>query len=144
MDKKKVKELIQEVISNNVDSLEFGNDKHNAPLRKANSLLHDALIELGKSDWVSVEDGLPPYKVKYLWLACDKDGELVLFKDKPFRDDWYGFWSKWKSGIDYNCNDEITARDHRNKRFTIPRNNIDLSWEDEPIKVKLVFEKIGE
>ena len=61
MDKKKVKELIQEVISNNVDSLEFGNDKHNAPLRKANSLLHDALIELGKSDWVSVEDGLPPY-----------------------------------------------------------------------------------
>ena len=61
MDKKKVKELIQGVISNNVDSLEFGNDKHNAPLRKANSLLHDALIELGKSDWVSVEDGLPPY-----------------------------------------------------------------------------------
>lgn len=61
MDKKKVKELIQEVISNNVDSLEFGNDNHNAPLRKANSLLHDALIELGKSDWVSVEDGLPPY-----------------------------------------------------------------------------------
>ena len=57
MDKKKVTELIQEVISNNVDSLEFGNDKHNAPLRKANSLLHDALIELGKSDWVSVEDG---------------------------------------------------------------------------------------
>ena len=43
MDKKKVTELIQEVISNNVDSLEFGNDKHNAPLRKANSLLHDAL-----------------------------------------------------------------------------------------------------
>ena len=38
MDKKKVKELIQEVIINNVDSLEFGNDKHNAPLRKANSL----------------------------------------------------------------------------------------------------------
>lgn len=61
MDKKKVKELIQEVIINNVDSLEFGNDKHNAPLRKANSLLHDALIELGKPDWVSVEDGLPPY-----------------------------------------------------------------------------------
>lgn len=83
-------------------------------------------------------------KVKYLWLACDEDGELVLFKEKPSRDEWYGFWSKWKSGIAYNCNDEITAREHRNKRFTIPRNNIDLSWEDEPIKVKLVFEKIGE
>ena len=38
-------------------------------------------------------------KVKYLWLACDEDGELVLFKEKPFRDEWYGFWSKWKSGI---------------------------------------------
>lgn len=50
MDKKKVKELIQEVIVGNIDSLEFGSDKHNAPLRKANSLLHDALIELGKSD----------------------------------------------------------------------------------------------
>lgn len=77
MDKKKVKELIQEVISNNVDSLEFGNDKHNAPLRKANSLLHDALIELGKSDWVSVEDGLPEYGEKV--FAYDKE-----MQDYPF------------------------------------------------------------
>ena len=60
MDKKKVKELIQEVIRNNVDSLEFGNDRHNAPLRKANTLLHDALIELSKSDWISVEDEPAP------------------------------------------------------------------------------------
>ena len=51
MDKKKVKELIQEVISNNVDSLEFGNDKHNAPLRKANSLLHDVMVK--------------PYRIKH-------------------------------------------------------------------------------
>lgn len=64
MDKKKVKELIQEVIRNNVDSLEFGNDKHNAPLRKANTLLHDALIELSKSDWISVEERLPEYGEK--------------------------------------------------------------------------------
>jgi len=77
MDKKKVKELIQEVIRNNVDSLEFGNDKHNAPLRKANSLLHDALIELGKSDWVSVEDGLPEYCEKV--FAYDKE-----MQDYPF------------------------------------------------------------
>lgn len=70
MNKKKVKELIQEVISSNIDRLEFGSDKHNAHLRKANSLLHDALIELGKSDWVSVEDGLPPY------------GEEVFVKSK--------------------------------------------------------------
>lgn len=77
MDKKKVIELIQEVIRNNVDSLEFGNDKHNAPLRKANGLLHDALIELGKSDWVSVEDGLPEYGEKV--FAYDKE-----MPDYPF------------------------------------------------------------
>lgn len=77
MDKKKVIELIQEVIHNNVDSLEFGSDKHNAPLRKANSLLHDALIELGKSDWVSVEDGLPEYGEKV--FAYDKE-----MQDYPF------------------------------------------------------------
>lgn len=79
MDKKKVKELIQEVISNNVDSLEFGNDKHNAPLRKANSLLHDALIELGKSDWVSVEDGLPPY-----------EDDVLVCNEKEPSDMWFG------------------------------------------------------
>lgn len=77
MDKKKVIELIQEVIRNNVDSLEFGSDKHNAPLRKANCLLHDALIELGKSDWVSVEDGLPEYGEKV--FAYDKE-----MQDYPF------------------------------------------------------------
>ena len=77
MDKKKVKELIQQVIRNNVDSLEFGSDKHNAPLRKANGLLHDALIELGKSDWVSVEDGLPEYGEKV--FAYDKE-----MQDYPF------------------------------------------------------------
>ena len=77
MDKKKVIELIQQVIRNNVDSLEFGSDKHNAPLRKANGLLHDALIELGKSDWVSVEDGLPEYGEKV--FAYDKE-----MQDYPF------------------------------------------------------------
>lgn len=70
MDKKKVKELIQEVIRNNIDSLEFGNDRHNAPLRKANTLLHDALIELSKSDWISVEDRLPLYDEKV--FVCNK------------------------------------------------------------------------
>lgn len=101
MDKKKVKELIQEVIINNVDSLKFGNDKHNAPLRKANSLLHDALIELGKSDWVSVEDELPPYgeevfvtskmapdnvfknrRVECATVTKDSNGFIILWKGR--------------------------------------------------------------
>lgn len=99
MDKKKVKELIQEVISNNVDSLEFGNDKHNAPLRKANSLLHDALIELGKSDWVSVEDELPPYD-KVVWVTSKMSPDNV-FKNKRVEcatvpKDSNGFIILWK------------------------------------------------
>ena len=78
MDKKKVIELIQEVIRNNVDSFEFGSDKHNAPLRKANGLLHDALIELGKSDWVSVDDGLPDYGESV--LITNKDAPEIVLK----------------------------------------------------------------
>lgn len=78
MDKKKVKELIQEVIRNNVDSLEFGNGKHNAPLRKANTLLHDALIELSKSDWISVEDEPAPR----LGWDCSWNDIVVCYKDK--------------------------------------------------------------
>lgn len=78
MDKIKVKELIQEVIRNNIDSLEFESDKHNAPLRKANSLLHDALIELEKSDWVSVEDGLPPYDESV--LVTNKETPKIVLK----------------------------------------------------------------
>ena len=100
MDKKKVKELIQEVISNNVDSLEFGNDKHNAPLRKANSLLHDALIELGKSDWVSVEDGLPPYGEEV--FVTSKMAPDNVFKNRRVEcatvtKDSNGFIILWKS-----------------------------------------------
>lgn len=58
MDKKKVKELIEQA-------------KHLAILRKYKNrqtylnncicCLKEALEELSKSDWVSVEDGLPPY-----------------------------------------------------------------------------------
>ena len=84
MDKKKVIELIQQVIRNNVDSLEFGSDKHNAPLRKANGLLHDALIELGKSDWVSVEDGLPEYGEKV--FAYDKEMQDYPFVTMRYKD----------------------------------------------------------
>lgn len=85
MDKKKVKELIQEVIRNNVDSLEFGNDKHNAPLRKANTLLHDALIELSKSDWISVEERLPEFGENV--VARTKGGYMnVSYRRKIPRD----------------------------------------------------------
>ena len=91
MDKKKVKELIQEVIRNNVDSLEFGNDKHNAPLRKANSLLHDALIELGKSDWVSVKNGLPPIDEEVIVLTTAGRISFGHIVDKKIAKDYNGW-----------------------------------------------------
>lgn len=78
MNKKKVKELIQEVMRNNVDSLEFGNDKHNALIRKANMLLYDALIELSRSDWISVEDASAP---RLEWDGSWND-IVVCYKDK--------------------------------------------------------------
>ena len=74
MDKKKVKELIQKA-------------KHLAILRKYENrqtylnncicCLEDALKELSKSDWVSVEDGLPEYGEKV--FAYDKE-----MQDYPF------------------------------------------------------------
>lgn len=74
MDKKKVKKLIQKA-------------KHLAILRKYENrqtylnncicCLEDALKELSKSDWVSVEDGLPEYGEKV--FAYDKE-----MQDFPF------------------------------------------------------------
>ena len=51
MDKKKVKELIQEAIIWSKQA-----NQHSVV-----SNLEEALKELSKSDWVSVEDGLPEY-----------------------------------------------------------------------------------
>lgn len=61
MDKKKVIELIQSVINENTDNISFGDDRHNEHLRTANAVLRCVLLELRKSDWISVEDELPPY-----------------------------------------------------------------------------------
>lgn len=75
MDKKKVKELIEEA-------------KHLAILRKYENrqtylnncicCLKEALEELSKSDWVFVEDGLPPKNV--VVRVCNKQNpdDLVL------------------------------------------------------------------
>lgn len=73
----KAKELIRKVIANNVDSLEFGDDKHNAPLRKANSLLSDALLELSRFDWISVEKELPDLNEPV--IVCNKENPNDLW-----------------------------------------------------------------
>lgn len=76
MDKKKVKELIQKA-------------KHLAILRKYENRqtylnncicrLEEALKELQKSDWVSVEDELPPY-----------EEDVLVCNEKEPSDMWFG------------------------------------------------------
>ena len=77
MDKKKVEELIQEA-------------KHLAILRKYENRqtylnncicrLEEALKELNKPDWVSVEDELPPYD-KVVWVTSKMSPDNV-FKNR--------------------------------------------------------------
>lgn len=96
MDKKKVKELIEEA-------------KHLAILRKYENrqtylnncicCLKEALEELSKSDWVSVEDELPPYD-KVVWVTSKMSPDNV-FKNKRVEcatvpKDSNGFIILWK------------------------------------------------
>ena len=77
MDKKKVKELIQKA-------------KHLAILRKYENRqtylnncicrLEEALKELNKPDWVSVEDELPPYD-KVVWVTSKMSPDTI-FKNR--------------------------------------------------------------
>lgn len=88
MDKKKVKELIEEA-------------KHLAILRKYENrqtylnncicCLKEALEELSKSDWVSVEDGLPPVDKEVVVLTTD--GEICFghIVDKKIAKDYNGW-----------------------------------------------------
>lgn len=60
-----------------------------------------------------------------MWVARDKDGELVLYKGKPVRshskDKWVSFGVNWEN-------------------FTIDESLFpDLKWEDEPIEVELTI-----
>ena len=71
MDKKKVKELIEQAIGVNLNNLVVGDNKHNAPINQANALLNEALKELSKSDWISVEEGLPPFDKDVLTKTND-------------------------------------------------------------------------
>ena len=67
MDKKKVKELIEQAIIWSRQANQYS----------VISNLEEALKELNKSDWVSVEDGLPEYCEKV--FAYDKE-----MQDYPF------------------------------------------------------------
>lgn len=62
MDKKKVKELIEQ-IQKYCDQAYSPNwqPKSFEEFVKLGNICREAIKELSKSDWVSVEDGLPPY-----------------------------------------------------------------------------------
>lgn len=74
MDKKKVKELVEDTLLM-VDTIEGYDDGDTEQLLNVRRKLNDALEELSKSDWVSVEDGLPEY------------GEEVLVTSNVIPDD---------------------------------------------------------
>ena len=63
MNKNKVTEQIEDTILM-VDTIEGFDDGDTEQLSNVMRKLNDALEEIHKSDWVSVEDGLPPYGEK--------------------------------------------------------------------------------
>ncbi len=69
MDKKKVKEKLDK-IQRTLDSLRGYNDRINKLVLILDDCIKDALKELSKSDWISVEDRLPLYDEKV--FVCNK------------------------------------------------------------------------
>ena len=89
MDKKKVKELIEQAIIWSRQANQYS----------VISNLEEALKELNKSDWVSVEDELPPYD-KIVWVTSKMSPDNV-FKNKRVEcatvpKDSNGFIILWK------------------------------------------------
>ena len=89
MDKKKVKELIEQAIIWSRQANQYS----------VISNLEEALKELNKSDWVSVEDELPPYD-KVVWVTSKMSPDNV-FKNKRVEGatvpkDSNGFIILWK------------------------------------------------
>ena len=89
MDKKKVKELIEQAIIWSRQANQYS----------VISNLEEALKELNKSDWVSVEDELPPYD-KVVWVTSKMSPDNV-FKNRRVEcatvtKDSNGFIILWK------------------------------------------------
>lgn len=78
MNKRKVKELIEKAIQD-LSATDMG-------ILYTQSTLQQALEELSKSDWVSVEDELPPYD-EDVWVTDRYNTDFVMktsrIKSKP-------------------------------------------------------------
>lgn len=98
MDKKKVKEYL---IKAKKALLRYEKAGDKASFMRAFNLIQDAGLELSKSDWVSVEDGLPPYgeevfvtskmapdnvfknrRVECATVTKDSNGFIILWKGR--------------------------------------------------------------
>lgn len=100
MDKKKVKELIQRALVW-IDPMTTESANYEMAIEMAAKNLEFAMEELSKSDWVSVEDGLPPYgeevfvtskmapdnvfqnrRVECATVPKDSNGFIILWKGR--------------------------------------------------------------
>lgn len=100
MDKKKVEELIEQ-IQKYCDQAYSPNwqPKSFEEFVKLGNICREAIKELSKSDWVSVEDELPPYD-KVVWVTSKMSPDNV-FKNKRVEcatvpKDSNGFIILWK------------------------------------------------
>lgn len=75
MDKKKVKELIKKGMLYQSKSSHVSSYKE-----KAKNCFEEALNELQKSDWISIEEDLPPYD-KVVWVTSKMSPDNV-FKNR--------------------------------------------------------------
>lgn len=81
MDKKKVKELIEQAIIWSRQANQYS----------VISNLEEALEELSKSDWVSVEDGLPPVDKEVVVLTIASRISFGHIVDKKIAKDYNGW-----------------------------------------------------
>ena len=81
MDKNKVKELIQKGMCYQSKSCNVSSYKE-----KAKVCFNDALAEVIKSDWISVEDDLPDYEESVL-VTSKEDTEEIYFSHRTKRPD---------------------------------------------------------
>lgn len=94
MDKKKVKELIKKGMLYQSKSSHVSSYKE-----KAKNCFEEALNELQKSDWISIEEDLPPYD-KVVWVTSKMAPDNV-FKNRRVEcttvpKDSNGFIILWK------------------------------------------------
>ena len=101
MDKKKVKELIEQILKY-CDQCYNPNwqPKSFEEFVKLGNICREAIKELSKSDWISVEDRLPEYE-ENVWVRDKEfpDDIYTIYRHKGceegYGDDRYGFQSQY-------------------------------------------------